>query len=283
MNIKKFLSRHITIDIIILGFVGILCLLILYLTLPKGTPMIIEIKLINTTPGAENSIMDNQYAVDKWLIDKIKQSKSATNIFGNPTAEVQKILSWGEYSKQAFVTVKVLAKNDRNRNIYKYNYQNLQTGEKIEIILPSVKIYGIITNVYDPFHIPVEKNKFIKVKAKLVDMNTVFPETRGIENYISPAFKVGDTMQNEEGLLAEIIEKTTTLSEKIITTSDGRIVTGYDPIKQDVNLTIKLLITEKDTQLLYLKEKPIRIGSWIPIVLSNITIFPVITEIVHEQ
>jgi len=285
MRKHKNIFHNIWIDGIILILLGCIGIALFFFSLPRGETVVVELKLINTLPSENtenNMFMDKRYAVKKSIIDQIKETKPVKNIWNSVTAEVIDIESWGEYAKETWVTVRILVKHDKNRQTYTYNFQNIQVGETIDINLPNVKMSGIILGIRREKEVSERKTKYITVQARLIDWKILFPDTRGIEPYIAEAFSEGETMQNEKGDLVQIIKKNLIPAEKIVQTASGDVLLGRDPVKQDVFLTMRVLVTEKDGQVFFLHDKPIRIGNMIPVVLSKVSIYPIITEIERE-
>ncbi len=272
-------------DIFLFVAVGIVGILFTYATLPKTSDVIVELKLITSKPqdNAGLFLISSQYAIEPWFVEQLKKAKPAKNPFGGINAQVINVVSWGDMVKEAWATVRVSAKSDRTRGLYKYNYQALQIGEPLSVTFPDMKINGIIVDVYVPGSKIVPQTTSVTVNAKLMEWTNVFPESRGIENYVASAFSEKEKMVTEEGVMAEILEKRVRPAEKSITTSDGRVMIAYDPLRSDVDLVIKLTVTKKDGSLFFLRDRPVRVGSRIPIALSGITIFPIITDMQYEE
>jgi hypothetical protein len=72
-------------------------------------------------------------------------------------------------------------------------------------------------------------------------------------------------------------------AERVVTTSDGRVFITEDPLKKDVYLTLELLVTKPDNTYMFLEDKPILIGSSVPLLFKNLVIFPIIIEVPDQQ
>jgi hypothetical protein len=198
---------------------------------------------------------------------------------GQKNLVVLDVKSWGFETQETWVRASVKTKYKANQHKYSYQYQPLEIGRPIEIYINGTNVRGTIT--YIQGFSDTRKTYDITIKARLIDNNSPYSvSTRGVDPWIADAVGKGQIMYDAfEKPIAEILDKEVKPAEKVITTNDGRIFIGLDPLKKDVYLTIKLKTILQNGTYIFLENQPIKIGWGISLFFPQMMLSPVVTEI----
>lgn len=215
-----------------------------------------------------------------WLVDRIEKGDEQYDNLGRKVAEVLEIKSWGSETKRTYLILNLKAEVDRRKKKLKFNHRPLEVGKPIELELGGVGAEGVVTFIEGMPDARVWEEKI--VEARLIDYADVFPETLGVMPWKVEAIKIGDKMYDTQGgVVAEVLNKKVSPAEKIVKTSDGRVFVRQDPIKKDVALTLKLKTFKEKGINYFLDDTAVKVDNLVPLFLSNIDIYPVITKIVE--
>ena len=214
-----------------------------------------------------------------WVSDKIKAGDVQYDELGQTNLKVLSVKSWGFQNKETWVTASVKAKYKSKQKKYTYQYQPLEIGRSLDITINGTNIHGIVTSIQG--FSDIRKTYDVTVKARLVDSWSPYSvTTRGVDPWVADAIEKGQIMKDTSGkIIAEILDKEVKPAEKVITTSDGRVLLGEDPLKKDVYLTVRLKVTKNDDTYLFLENVPIKIGFSFSLYLEHVFLSPVITQI----
>jgi len=214
-----------------------------------------------------------------WIVDNIKPGDSQYDSFGQQNLRIIDVKSWGIQTKDTWMTASVKAKYKPKQNKYTFQYQPLEIGRSLDVTINGTNIHGIVTSIEG--QADSRKTYELILKTRLIDTGSPYSTvTRGVDPWYADAINKGLTMKDTSGrVVAEILEKEVKPAERVITTSDGRVFLGEDPLKKDVFLTVKLKVTKHDNTYTYLENVPIKIGFSFPIYLDNVFIVPNILQI----
>jgi hypothetical protein len=214
-----------------------------------------------------------------WIAGNIKAGDVQYDSFGAKNLQILSVTSIGYQNRQTWVTASVKAKYIPKQKKYVFQYVPLEIGRSIDTTINGTNIHGIVTDIEG--YTDARKMYDVTVKARLVDEYSPYSvTTRGIDPWIADAIQKGQTMKDSSGkTVAEILDVETKPAEKVVTTNDGKIFLGEDPLKKDVFLTVKLKAIKHDDSYFFLEDMPLKIGYSFPIYLDQIQIVPVITQI----
>jgi hypothetical protein len=214
-----------------------------------------------------------------WIAEKIRQGDAQYDNVGQKNLIVLDVKSWGFQSQETWVRVSVKTKYKSNQNKYTYQYQPLEIGRPIDITVNGTNVRGIVTFIQG--FSDTRTTYDITVKARILDNYSPYSAaTLGVDPWVANAINKGQVIRDaSEKPVAEILDKEVRPAERIVTTSDGRILVGQDPLKKDVFLTIKLKTIQQNGTYLFLEDKPVKIGWNIPLYLPQMMLSPVVTEI----
>lgn len=285
MNIARSIYRNILykitpLDWIIISIASGIIVFFIASSLNQEKWITIEFKVTNSPAYFPNDGGGNS---PYWLADTIREGDIQYDTVGNKNLEVISIKKWGFQSKELWVTASVKAKYKSKQKKYSYLYQPLEIGRSIDIAINGANIHGIVSKIQG--FSDTRQLHTVHIKAQLVDTWSSYSTfTRGVEPWIANAIqndaKIFDSSGKEIASIEEVNSKP---AQRVVTTIDGKAITAEDPLKKDVFLTIKLSATKDGETFMFLEDKPIVIGGSIPLYFNDVVIYPVITEIVHEN
>lgn len=254
---------------------GIICFLG-FSSLNQDRWITIEFKLEPTDAYTDNV---DGLLVPYWVADSIKPGDTQNDSLGQKNLQILSVKRWGAQNEQTWVTATIKAKYVSTQKKYTYLYQPLEIGRSIDLTINGTYVHGVIT--YMQGFSDERPTRTITVNARLIDNLTPYSTfTRGVDPWIADAIKAGDVMKDVSGkTIAEILSVDVQPAERVVTTSDGRVVDGNDPLKKDVNLTIKLTVTKQNDSYIYLEDTPIKVGEPFPVFFNQILLHPTVTQI----
>lgn len=217
-----------------------------------------------------------------WLTRSLKVGQMQYDALGRTQAKIIDIRDY-EYNgarRLTYVMVNLKAEYDNRTKRYKFNQRPLEIGDPIDLSFDSLGTQGAITYIEG---LPDPRTwEDIIVTMRVINLDSVFPETLGIQPWRAEAIHIGDEMKDSQGrVVATILEKTEKPADKIIATSYGNAVVVPDPLKKDVELKVKLRTSKQSTLNYFLEEFKIKAGVQIPLSLPSIDIWPEITKVVE--
>lgn len=210
-----------------------------------------------------------------WLTEKFTIGDVQYDSLGQKNLEITNIRSWGWGYRQTWVTAQVKAKYKPSQKKYTFQYQPLEVGRAIDITINGTQIHGVVTSVEGTSD---NRPRYdIVVDSRLLQNDGY---QRGVEAWIADAFEQGETMKDLNGnILAEVLKKEVRPAERIITTDNGSVFLGSDPLRKDVFLSLKLKVTKDNDTYFFLEDYPIKVGIGLPIFLNKTQLGPIITQV----
>jgi len=277
--IKKYFRpiRKIKIlDWVVVTIIFGLIIFLIVLTLNRSRWITIEFKIVQNPTYFSFS---NPETTPYWVAENVRPGDVQYNNLGQKNLQVLNVTSWGFNYRQTWVKASVNVKYNPTEKKYSFQYQPLEIGRPIDVSLNGTSIHGIVTAIQGFTDQRPLYN--ITIKARLVDTNTPYSvATLGVDPWIADAVDEGQIMTDESGRqVAKIVNKDVTPAERVITTSDGRVLTGEDPLKKDVYLTIQLSVTRTNNTYFFMEDTPIKIGLSFPLFLKHELLYPLVTQI----
>jgi hypothetical protein len=277
---KKIVSKLKMLDWIVIVLVSGITLFLVISSLNQNRWVTIEFKVQPTiayTPDIDG--LTNPY----WVVDKITAGSTQYDSLGQKNLEILNVKRWGFQNEDTWVKASVKAKYKPSQKKYTYLYQPLEIGRYIDLTINGAYIHGVITSIEG--YADTRKTYTITVDTRLIDISTPYStSTRGVDPWVADAIEKGQTMKDTAGnIIAEILDVETKPAERVITTSDGRIVIGDDPLKRDVAMTIRLRVTKQNDTYFFLEDRPIKVGSAFPMFFKQMPLHPVVTQFLEEK
>lgn len=273
-NFLKIKKRVTLFDIIVA--ISVLCLLLFILVFfaKKNIWTTIELK-VQSHPTSSGGQLEG--APSFWLVKNIKPGDSQLDGAGKKIASVESVKRWGDMANETWITVKIKARKDKS-NIIRFNYQDVAIGIPIKFQFDQYAIEGIVTHIDGMEDKRIKEDKI--VRARVIDWSNKTLDTLGVFPWVAASIRKGDTMTTlNDDVVAKILTVDIQNADRVVTTSDGRIVIQKDPSRKDVYLTIKIVTTKIEQTNFFLEDYPVKIDADIPLYFPTYKITPRITEI----
>lgn len=273
INLAKKLSIFdwLTLVIVIIGIV-----FVSFFIFKQEKWVRVEVKI-----SPEQWWMESRYP-PYWLVDYIKKGAKQYDSLGKNIAEVTgvKTYEWKDNRKIVYLTLNLKVEVNKRQKKISFNHKPLEIGQSIDLSFEMLGIQGLVTFIEGVSDLRIWEEKIVEARA--TQWSDIFPETMGILPWRADAINVGDQMKDSQGkVVAEVLAKNVKPAEKITTTSDGRTLLSYDPLKKDVFLTLKIKTFKQEDISYYLDDFKVKIGQSILLALPNIDIMPEITKIIN--
>lgn len=273
---QKFIRKLNALDVFVALIVIGAIIFLISLTINQNRWITIEFKLIQ---NPTYFVFDNPSTPPFWAVDNLHPGDVQYNNLGQKNLQILSVTNWGYYYLQTWVKASVNVKYNPIGKKYSFQYQPLEIGKPIDVSINGTSVHGIVTAIQG--FSDTRPTYTITVKARLVDTSSPYSTfTQGVDPWIADATEKGQIMTDESGkTVAEILNKDASPAKRVVTTSDGRVLVGEDPLKLDVYLTVKLKVTRTNNTYLFLEDNPVIIGALIPLYAKRALLRPVVTQI----
>lgn len=200
--------------------------------------------------------------------------------FGRLQAEVLNVKSYMLTPNNATVYLQTKLKTTYTKSSDQYSYKGtpVLVGSQLTLYLDSVSIDALVTNVDGKNNNVVKKT--IVAEGKMINQNSTFLETNGIDQYIADAINVGDVeVDSQNEVVIKVLEKTVKPSTKTVVDSYGHVFTQKDPTRKDVTLKLEINANIIDDKYYIFYNYPVSVGEGVPICTPKICYYPTITKL----
>lgn len=198
-----------------------------------------------------------------WFINAIKKGEKEYDLFGKSSAELLEVRHYPSQDSDQqvknntgydiYLTVKLEANINKKINKYMYKRAIINVGSPIEIELSSVHVTGTV--------IAIDTKNF---QDKYVDKTVLLVYREGFYAdypYLYDGIVVGSKYFDGVDNVFEILDKKIQENTISVPDSSGNLITQQVDTLQHIAVKAKLKVKEKDGQLFYAEEQPIRVGS----------------------
>ena len=268
-KIRKFAKKNyfITAFFAIILFVGVISLYKLFAT--KPTYIYTKVKIGQGLWWASTA------KPGIWLAGAIKKGDTETSILGGKSVEVLNVRYYPYYSSMAadqfdvYLTLKLRVSHNKKTNQYLFKRTAVSVGSPIELELTSAQVDGTVVELAgEPF-----EEKYLE--------KTVYLTKRSAYAWEFDAIKVGDKYFDGENTVFEILDKSS--SDKLSFSADKFSISSSIPSIENLYFTYpiipetrkyitvkaKILVKEKNNQLVFAEEQVIRPGKLINLSTPN--------------
>lgn len=200
--------------------------------------------------------------------------------FGRSMAEVLDINSYRLVSSRStlFLKTRLRTTYSRSNNQYSYKGTPVLVGSKISLYLDNVSVDALVVEI-DGMGDSIEKKSLI-VEGQIIDQNSTYLGTSGVNAYVADAIHLGDTVKDLQGnTMIKILSKVVKPATKTVATSDGRVLVVQDPLRKDVYLIMEVTADVIQGKYFLFKDVPILINEDIPVCTEVICFYPTIVDI----
>ncbi len=267
----RILGRLHVFDALVLCIIGLFFLLIAKQLLQKTSWITVEVKI---TPS--EWWRDDQQPPPNWLALSVQKGSRELDWGGATTAEVmdKKIYDPGWDRKIVYLTLKLRTYYDKKTNQHSYKNQVVEIGNSLNLSLNKTSIDAVVVDVEGAGY----QKEFI-TKIVTVKLYNRFP-------WYADAIRVGDVMKTGDQIIAEVLDKQVTYSEKTVITTQKSYASakgGFieiqkeDPLKRDITVRLRLLLTKDDEEnLIFRDDQRIKVGNELWVGLSWVTLTEVL-------
>lgn len=231
----------------------------------------------------EKNVLYAYSAPPSWFVYLFKEGMKERDGLGRVNAEVLDVYFYDTTpaNKAVYLTLKLRATYSSRSRGYKYKGKVVAAGEGLRINLEKILAEGLIVEV-EGMESPFEE-VHLQVKAQIVEIDRVFSETTGTEAYIADAIRVGDKVFDSSGrFMAEVMEKKVQPAQKNTFDDKGNVYQRFDPRKKDIFLTLKVRAKKINNEFYFFDDVRIKVSGDLPFHFKDISIYPVVTEILHD-
>lgn len=200
--------------------------------------------------------------------------------FGRIQAEVLNVKSYMLTPNNATVYLQTKLKTTYTKSNDQHSYKGtpVLVGSQLTLYLDSVSIDALVTSVGGKSNNIVKKT--IIAEGKMINQNSTFLETNGIDQYIADTITVGDMeVDSQNEVAVKVLEKIVKPSTKTVVDSYGHVFTQKDPTRKDVTLKLEINATVINDKYYIFYNHPVSVGEGVPICTSKICYYPTITKI----
>lgn len=200
--------------------------------------------------------------------------------FGGVQAEVLNVKSYmlSPNNATVYLLAKLKTTYTKSNDQHSYKGTPVLVGSQLSLYLDGVSIDALVTNIDEKNNILNKKT--IIAEAKMINQNSTFLETTGIDQFIADAINVGDTEVDSQNEIAiKVLKKTVKPAIKTVVNSSGRVFTQLDPTRKDVTLMLEINAIIINDKYYIFYNHPISVGEGVPICTPKICYYPTITKI----
>lgn len=233
-----------------------------------------------TVKVTDKNILYSQNTPPSWFAYLFKKGMKEKDGLGRINAEIMDVYYYDSFlnQKAVYLTLNLRAVYNNRTGQYKYEGSPLSVGEGLRINLEKILIDGLIVRVEGLENLYEEA--FYILKTQLIELDSVFPETTGVEPFVAEAIKIGDKVFDSRGdTVVEVLGKEVYPAKKNTFDNFGNIRQNVDPRKKDVYITLKVKAKKISNELYFLDDNRLKINSMIPLHFEGLSIWPTITEI----
>ncbi len=275
MNKKNSIFKRFQLfDYIILASFSLLTVAFFIFFFRKSHYLTVKVKI------TEKNILYANTDSPSWFAYLFKKGMKEKDGLGRVKAEVMDVYFYDNSidKKAVYLTLKLKTTYNNRTGENKYEGTSVVIGEGLRIKLEKILVEGLIVEI-EGLKNPYEEVNFL-VQAKLLDYNSTFSETTGVENFISDNINIGDKVfDSNNQIVAEIVDKKVYPAQKNTFDNSGNVYGKFDPRLKDVFLTIKLTTKKINNEYFFLDDISLKTNRTIPLHLQNISVWPMITEI----
>lgn len=279
---KKYLFKdkqlHVF-DIVWLLGLAFLTFVLLVFLLRRNEYIDVTVKVTN------DDILYSQRTPPAWFPFLFQEGMSEKDGLGRTTAEIKKVFVYddspeGELHerKGVHLLLRIRATYNKRKNQYSYKGKPLLVGTPIKVEFERILTNALVTGIEginDP-----RKTLELVVDTQVIDYQSAFPSTRGVEPFITEAIKVGDTVKDlNDEVIVTVLEKQVTPAKRVSVDASGRALLVQDPIKKDLYLKLKLMVKEVSGEYYLFDDIKVTVSRRVPIHFNNLSVFPTVTKI----
>lgn len=243
---------------ILIIFVIIIGILFLGFRVLGQTDTYVNIQIM----GSSNNSQTPDNLPPAWLADTLNVGDSEKSVNGKKIAELVDIERYQEGDRQIYIaTVRLLVSLNKTSEKITYKQQGVEIGSRLSFSLDNSKISGQVVEI-----------EGLKTAGKWVDKN-ITVKLYDRYPWFADSITIGDKLLSGGATQVEVLTKKTSLAEISTGRSDGRVVSGLNPLKRDITLTLKVRVLEREGVNYFAYIQPVKIGNILYMPMSNYNLY----------
>lgn len=244
---------------------------------------------ITVKVNQDNVISPNQ-GVSSWYANLFMKGMQEKDTLGKPIATIASVREYDSApsKKTAYLTLKIKAVYNPRSRQYTFDGRPVLIGSTIPLTLDKVYIESALIIDVQGYKKPYSVIPLL-VTAQLINNYGYYNVNMGINNdlgttgvfpFIADSINVGDTIKDTNNhTILEVVGKKVEDAKKITETTQGEALLTQDPLTKDVTLQIKIDTYKIGDRYYFYDDIPILIGSFLPIHLDTISVWPTVIKI----
>ena len=251
--------------------------LIFYFVFRRETATIqIRLKVTDKDVLYQYANPNNSYA------SAFKVGDSELNEIGQKTAEIVGVEAYNisATDQVVYLDVDVKAVYNPLKKQYTMKGKPVIFGESFVFSFSKVYVQALVVDFPGSnFNQDIQIGKTI-VKTQVRFDSRQFSDVYGAPKFYLAAIHQGDEMKDSHGnVLAKILNVDSSPAKRVVITANGILQEMNDPELVDIFLTVELTTKRINGKTYMFDYLPLQVGSSVPLNLSTIAIYPIITEI----
>lgn len=208
-----------------------------------------------------------------WLADSIYVGDAEYSLGGKKLAEVVSIKRFEDGpNKIFFAKMRLMVSRNSKHNTFRFRQQPLEIGSFISIAPANKKLTGNVVSIAGVKH--QSDIRYATVRIKMYALYPWFAET----------VKVGDSVRDDSGQeLIRILEKKVALAEVTAYTSTGQALARRDPLKRDLELTLKLQVINRSGVDYFAYYQPVKVGNSLYLPMNEYNLYDAVVADVKKD
>jgi len=272
-TIKRVLKKLTYFDIALIVLLVILFLGFFFFFYRKAEYANIRVKVTDQEVLYARTLPTTWYA-NQFVVGDIER-----DTLGRVISEIVGIERFNVKSdkKTVYLDLRVRATYDTRTKLYSARGRPLIFGTPVRFNFSKVTFDGIVTEFPNS---SAQKNLKITNTKVTALLRGIEPEKKPDEPEILRAVKVGDKIYDSNGnVLAEVLDLKIRPAERVTQTTQGELLLRHDPLYKDALFTLNIRSKILDNESFMFDNIPLKIGEKLPLNFEDVSLFPVIIEI----
>jgi len=253
---------------------GLLAFILLVFLFRKDEYINVTIKITN------DNVLYSQTISPAWFSYFFREGMKEKDGLGRTRAEIKRVYIYNTSpdKKALYLLLRIKATFNKRTNQYSYKGRPLLIGAFLKVEFQRILANGLVTEIEGMEDL--RKIKEIIVETQVMDYQTAFPSTRGVDPYLAEEVREGDVVRDLDGeAIITVLEKRVKPAQRVSVDSLGRAHLIQDPLKKDLYLKLKLKIKEVNHEYYLFDDIRVSVSQKIPVHFDTLTLYPTIIKI----
>lgn len=181
-------------------------------------------------------------------------------------------------AQTVYLTIKLKANYNPLQKIYSVKGRPIVFGQPLIFTFSNVKVEALVVEF--PGFVRQKNKKTVLIHSQLRMDNRNFSDIYGVPTFLRDAVKKGDVVKDKDNQpVIEVLSVRSEPAKRTVISSDNKSLVIADKELFDVYYDFKVEAFESDGKLFLYDYYPLEIGSVLPLVLDNLSVWPTIVDI----